>query len=111
MEPVEKLKQAVQEWLVHHELDRDTAFYTADEWQARKERYLADSSLILVFEGALYCVLNGDHQNSIRLYGELEGLARRFGYDFELGHAWSMGFDPLPAKLHVWEPEAGLSLS
>ena len=99
MQSVEKLRQRVHEWLVKHELDRDTRFYTPEEWTARKEPYLKNPELILIFEGALYRVIYGCGRDSIKLYGQLERLARRLGYYFEFGHAWNMGFYPLPARL------------
>ena len=52
MQSAEKLRQRVHEWLVKHELDRDTRFYTPEEWKARKEPYLKNPELVLIFEGA-----------------------------------------------------------
>jgi len=98
MQSIERLRRGVHEWLIDHELDGDTAFYTREEWEARKEPYLAESALILVFEGGLFSVMNGHHEDSIKLYDDFEQFVRGFGYFFELGHAWSMGFYPLPAK-------------
>ena len=98
MERIEGLKQCVSRWLAEHELARDTRFCTREEWKARGEGFLADSSLVLVFEGALYSVVNGDHEDSIKLYGNLERLVHELGSFFELGHAWSMGFYPLSAR-------------
>jgi hypothetical protein len=99
MQPIERLKQRVEEWLIEHELNSNTTFYTGEGWKARGEAYLADSGLILVFEGELYRNVNGDHVDSIRVYNEFEGFVRRLGYFFELGHAWSMGFYPLPGQV------------
>jgi hypothetical protein len=98
VQSVERVRQRIHEWLVKHELDRDTRFYTREEWTARKEPYLADPELVLTFEGALYRVVNGCDRDSIKLYGQLERLARRLGFYFEIGHAWNMGFYPIPAK-------------
>ncbi len=98
MQSIERLRREVRGWLVERELAGDTAFYTREEWEARKEPYLADSALILVFEGGLFNVMNGHHEGSIKLYHEFEQFVRGFGYFFELGHAWSMGFYSLPAK-------------
>ncbi len=82
MQSIEKLRRNVHEWLVDHELDRDTTFYTREEWEARQESYLAGSDLILVFEGGLFSVMNGHHEDSIRLYDEFEQFVRGFGYFF-----------------------------
>ena len=95
---IEKLRRRVHEWLIARELGCDTAFYTREEWEARKEPYLAQSELVLVFEGELYRVINDGHPENVQLYEELQQLVRRLGYFFELGHAWNMGFYPLPAK-------------
>jgi hypothetical protein len=98
MQSIERLRRSVHEWLVEHELDGDTAFYTPEEWRAREEPYLADSALVLVFEGELYRVMNGHHADCSKLYDEFEQFVRGFGYFFELGHAWNMGFYPLTAR-------------
>ena len=102
----EKLRRGLHNWLVDHELDRDTRFYTQDEWRARDEEYLPDASLVLVFEGELFRVMNSHHQQSIKLQHDLEQFVRCLGYFFELGHAWSMGFHPLPAA----HPHPGLRI-
>jgi hypothetical protein len=101
MPSIEELKEAVEAWLVDRELDRDTVFDSREEWKARNERYLADAELVLVFEGGLYSVMNGHHQDSIELYDEFEQLVRGLGYFFELGHAWSMGFYPRPVSAYM----------
>ncbi len=98
MQPIEKLKHGVYEWLVDHELDRDTRFYTPEEWQARDEPYLGSAELILVFEGGLFQIINGCHAANIPLYDDLVHFVQGHGYFFELGHTWSMGFYPLPAR-------------
>jgi hypothetical protein len=101
MQNIETLRHSVRLWLVDHELNGETAFYTREEWRARKEPYLADSPLILVFEGELFRVMNGHHEECSKLYDDFEQFVRGLGYFFELGHAWSMGFYPLPAgRLH-----------
>ncbi len=103
---IETLKRCLHDWLVDHELDRDTRFYTRDEWSARKEEYLADAALVLVFEGALYRVMNSHHAESIKLQDDLDQFVRCLGYFFELGHAWSIGFHPLRAA----HPHPGLRI-
>ena len=103
MEPIEKLKREVREWLVSHQPDRDTAFYGPDEWRARNEPYLADAALILVFEGAMFSVMNGHRNDSRELYDEFTRFLRGSGYFFEFGHAWNMGFYPVPTN--PFQPE------
>lgn len=94
MQTVEKLRFGVQEWLIRHELDHDISFYTPEEWRARGEEYCTDSKLILVFEGNLFSVMNG-YTDSYKLYDEFDRFVRGFGYYFDLGNAWNMGFYPL----------------
>ncbi len=96
MQTIENLRRSVHAWLVDHELNADTRFYTREEWRARDEEYLADAALVLVFEGELFRVMNSHHEESIKLQADLEQFVRSLGYFLELGHAWSMGFYPLP---------------
>jgi hypothetical protein len=98
LQNIEKLRREVSKWLVRNELSLDTHFYTPGEWAARKEPYLVKAELVLVFEGALYRMINTCTADSVRVYAELERLARRFGYYFEQGHAWNMGFYRLPPQ-------------
>ena len=103
---IDKLRRGVHDWLADHELNRDTRFYTREEWRARDEEYLADAPLVLVFEGELFRVMNGHHEQSMKLQHDLEQFVRCLGYLFELGHAWSMGFYPLPTG----HPHPGLRI-
>jgi 5-methylcytosine-specific restriction endonuclease McrA len=88
---IQRLKIAVEEWLIRNELDMDTIFYDMDEWRQRKEDFLNDADLILVFEGGLYTLLNynGDTE-------EFDDYIESFGYYYEMGHSWNMGFYPIP---------------
>ena len=108
MKPVEKLKRGIDEWLVRHELNGDTAFYAPDEWKARDEPYLTGSDLVLAFEGALYSVLNGYRPDSMTLYEEFTRFVRGFGYFFEFGHAWNIGFYPFSRACLAWDSEKSL---
>ena len=103
---IEKLRRAIHEWLIDRELARDTAFYTREQWDAREEPYLAQSELVLVFEGGFYRVINDRHPENVTLYEEFQELVRGLGYFFEFGHAWNMGFYPLP----VTSPHHGLRI-
>ena len=94
MESIERLRLGVQEWLVHHELDNETSFFTPEEWRARGEQYCTESKLVLVFEGGLYHLLNG-YMNAPELYEEFDRFVNGFGYYFAQGTAWSLGFYPL----------------
>jgi hypothetical protein len=88
---IERLKTAIEEWLIRNDLDIDTGFYSVDDWRARKEDYLNDAELVLVFEGGLHSMLNfgGDTE-------EFDDYIASFGYYYEQGHSWNMGFYPIP---------------
>jgi len=96
------LREVFEEWFRIHEINYDFRFYTPEEWAAKEgpNHLLQGAELILVFENDLYAWMN---------YGtdapdELQELAEGFGYYYEQGHAWNMGFyptddwQPLPAS-------------
>lgn len=81
-----KMVKMLKLWLAKKEMDGDTSFYTIEEWKRRKEPYLNDSEFVIVTEGGLYLMLNyGDPD-------EFYDLVESFGYYFELGHSWNLGF-------------------
>jgi len=84
------LQAALQAWLVNNELDLDTTFYTGEQWRRRGEDVLTGAELILVTEGNLSIILNYYYDDP--MVGELDELCASFGYWFELGHTWSVGF-------------------
>jgi len=88
---IERLKTAIDEWLIRNDLDIDTGFYSIEEWRTRNEDYLNDAELVLVFEGGLHTMLNfgGDTE-------EFDDYIESFGYYYEQGHSWNMGFFPIP---------------
>ncbi|MDO3383142.1 HNH endonuclease [Gilvimarinus algae] len=88
---IERLRAAIEEWLIRNDLDIDTGFYSIEEWRLRNEDYLNDSDLVLVFEGGLHTMLNfgGDTE-------EFDDYIESFGYYYEQGHSWNMGFYPIP---------------
>ena len=87
---LEPFRTTLREWLERNALDHDSEFYTADEWRVRGETLLLDAQLVLVTEGGLNFRLNYnfDHPK----IEELDDLCGSFGYWFELGHSWSVGF-------------------
>jgi len=87
---IEKLQATLSEWLHRNDLHHDIRFYTPEEWIERGEEFLTNSDLILVFENGLFDLINYYSYDS--LYNELDDLVEGFGYYFELGHAWNMGF-------------------
>lgn len=85
---LKRMRAAVQEWLTKEEILGDAHFYSIEEWNAREEPYLGDSLLVLVFDGStLHTMLNygGDTE-------EFDDLIDSFGFWYELGHSWNMGF-------------------
>ena len=86
-----RMKAAIAEWLTKEGWLGDAGFYTVEQWRARGEPWLTDSLLILVFDGStLHTMLNfgGDHD-------EFDELVQSFGFCYELGSHWNMGFYPI----------------
>ena len=82
----DKLIKILKIWLKKNELDGDTMFYTISEWKEREEPYLNDSEFVITTEGGLNTMLNyGDSE-------EFYDLVESFGYYYELGHSWNLGF-------------------
>ena len=88
---LERMKTVLTEWLIVEGLYGDACFYSIEDWTAREEKYGTDSLLILTIDGsALYTLLNygGDTD-------EFDDLVESFGFYYELGYSWSMGFYPI----------------
>lgn len=92
-EQIAILKEAFEEWLQIHELDYDFWIYSGDEWRARGEQVLQKAEAVLAFENQLVSILN--YTGPWDIEDELEDLAGGFGYYFEMGHHWNIGFYPL----------------
>jgi hypothetical protein len=97
-EPVKKeqidiLKEAFEEWLQIHDLDFDFWIYTGDEWRARGESVLRQAEAVIAFDNQVVAILNFTGPWNIE--EELRELANGFGYYFELGNVWNIGFYPL----------------
>jgi 5-methylcytosine-specific restriction endonuclease McrA len=92
-EQINNLKEAFEEWLQIHDLDYDFTFYTGDEWRAKGEGFLEKAEAVLLFENQLVDILN--YTGPWNIEEELQDLAGGFGYYFELGHTWNLGFYPL----------------
>lgn len=88
---IERLRAAIEEWLIRNELNMDTAFYSVQEWRERNEDYLNDAELILVFEGGLHAMLNSGCDTR-----EFDNYIESFGYYYEQGHSWNLGFYQIP---------------
>lgn len=86
-----RMKYAVYEWLVKDGLLGDAEFYSIEQWTSRGEAYLNDSLLVLIIDGSnLHTMLNFGGDAS-----ELDDLVESFGFYYELGHSWSIGFYPI----------------
>ncbi|KWV75299.1 MULTISPECIES: HNH endonuclease [Pseudomonas] len=91
MQNLERMRAAVTEWLIKEEMLGDAFFIGIDEWRSRGECYGTDSLLVLAFDGSsLHTLLSfgGDTQ-------EFDDLVESFGFWYELGHSWNMGFYPV----------------
>ena len=91
MQNLERMRAAVTEWLIKEEILGDAFFIDIEEWRKRGESYGTESLLVLVFDGSnLHTMLNfgGDTQ-------EFDDLVESFGFWYELGHSWNMGFYPV----------------
>lgn len=91
-----RLQESLTEWMLRNGIETDTTFYHMPEWRERGEDFHNDAELVLVFEGGLYSMINygGDT-------GEFDDLIESFGFSYELGYSWSMGFYPLDDYQYV----------
>jgi hypothetical protein len=92
-EQIDILKEAFEEWLQIHDLDYDFWIYSGEEWRARGEELLQKAKAVIAFENQLVSILN--YTGPWDIEDELQDLARGFGYYFETGHHWNIGFYPL----------------
>ncbi|HEY1661693.1 MAG TPA: hypothetical protein VGI03_04680 [Verrucomicrobiae bacterium] len=106
-EQIDILKEAFEEWLQIHDLDYDFWIYTGDEWRARGEQVLQSAEAVLAFENQLVSILNFTGPWDIE--DELQDLAGGFGYYFELGHHWNIGFYPIAEFATLPSPSASYS--
>lgn len=94
------LKEVFVEWLRMYDADYDFCFYTQEEWTRREgpDHFFQDAELVVTFENALYSWLNYPGDRDVAT--ELTDLAAGFGYWYEQGHSWSLGF----IKYDDWPP-------
>lgn len=88
---LERMRAAITEWMIKEEILGDAFFVDIEAWRARNEPYGNDSLLVLVFDSStLHTMLNygGDTM-------EFDDLVESFGFWYELGHSWNMGFYPI----------------
>lgn len=88
---LKRMEHAINEWMIVQDMLGDAEFLTIDFWRQRGEIYLEDSLLVLVIDGSpLHTLINygGDCR-------EFDDLVESFGFRYELGHSWSIGFYPI----------------
>jgi hypothetical protein len=98
---IEVLREVFEEWLRIHNLDYGYSIHTRDQWRARGETVITDAELVIAFENQLVDILNWSGPWEIE--EELQELAGGFGYYFEMGHHWNIGFYPLD-EVEEWPP-------
>ncbi|MBW2741667.1 MAG: hypothetical protein JRE64_23120 [Deltaproteobacteria bacterium] len=94
------LRETFEEWLQVNELDYDYWIYTKSEWEAKegKDSVLKGAELVIAFDNDL---INIFHFGVIpEIEDELQDLAESFGYFFEHGNIWNLGFYPV----ENWQP-------
>lgn len=106
-EQLDILREAFEEWLQIHDLDYDFHIYTGDAWRARGEKVLQGAEAILTFENQLVSILN--YTGPWNIEDELQDLSAGFGYRFEMGHHWNLGFYRLDEVRQM--PSLGTSYS
>lgn len=88
---IERLKHALTEWLIVEELLGDAKFFTPQEWTSRGETYCCNAALILVIDGSsLHTILNFGGEHSV-----FDDLIESFGFYYDLGESWYLGFYPI----------------
>ncbi|HAX5242420.1 TPA: hypothetical protein JZG60_004707 [Escherichia coli] len=88
---LERMKNAISEWAIKEGLWHDAQFYSNKEWNERGEKIHDDALLVLTIDSSgLYNLLNGGCDTE-----EFEDLVESFGFFYEMGYAWSIGFYPL----------------
>ena len=88
---LDRMKKAVTEWAIKDGLLNDAKFYSNKEWNARGEEVHEDALLVLTIDSSgLYQLLNLGCDTE-----EFDDLVESFGFFYEMGYAWSLGFYPL----------------
>ena len=84
---LQRLQTGIEDWFIWNEVT-DAAFQSIEEWRKRDELYLNDAELILLFDGNLYSL-------GLDCDDEFDNYIESFGYWYELGDFWNMGFYPI----------------
>lgn len=87
---LERMKHALTEWAIKEGMFGDARFYTQMEWHERKEDVHDDALMVMVIDGSgLWSLLNTGCNTT-----EFEDLIESFGFWYELGYSWNIGFYP-----------------
>lgn len=85
-----RMKHALTEWAIKEGMFDDATFLTQKEWNYREEKFHNDALMVLVIDGSgLFSLLNNGCDTT-----EFEDLVESFGFWYELGYSWSLGFYP-----------------
>ncbi|MDU2188411.1 MAG: hypothetical protein E7E45_10685 [Klebsiella pneumoniae] len=85
---IERMKYALTEWAIKEGVFDDATFYTQREWKERGEDFHNDAVMVLVIDGSgLFHLLNYGCDTT-----EFEDLVESFGFFYEQGYSWSVGF-------------------
>jgi len=93
--PATAMKNEIKRFLKRNGFDYEVTWYSKAAWQARGERFGNEADVSLVFEGPLYEALNYGSYGGYREGGAVDFFAetaRKYGYFFEQGFAWSGHF-------------------
>lgn len=87
---LERMKYALTEWAIKEGLFSDAHFYSQKEWNDREEVMQDDALMVMVIDGSgLWSLLNTGCDTT-----EFEDLIESFGFIYEQGYSWSVGFYP-----------------
>ena len=89
---IDVLREVFEEWLRVHNFDHGYWIYSQDEWLARGEKVITDAELVIVLENQLGDIIR--FTGPWEIEDELQDLASGFGYYFEFGDYWNIGFYP-----------------
>ncbi len=99
------MREVFTEWLHIHDLDHDFWFFTPEKWNQHCEDYLSDAKLMMSFDNQLVAIFN--YTGPWEVEEELQELAGGFGFWFEFGNHWNIGF----YELEDWPELPPLSAS
>ncbi|EOC0011591.1 HNH endonuclease [Cronobacter turicensis] len=86
-----RMKHALTEWAIKEGMLDDAQFISQKEWHERHEVLHEDALLVMVIDGSgLYSLFNTGCDLT-----EFEDLVESFGFCYEQGYAWSIGFYPI----------------